>query len=352
MKWYSLPILFSSLVSLSFAQEKSEVEFAEEISTEFSVPAIPALDYISSDPSDISRPSNVKKLAAGLYNGIDENGKVKQGLALEARVFDYIPINISLEDYRESQLKYMLYNLQLSLGTIATSGDSTSTDLGWGLRLTVFDNSDPMKNKSYISEYTQALRNCSPKSPDTPMTEEELSECLANQDRPIKDEFDKQQWNASWMTIAYAGGSRLKGSEIDEGKTIGHQVWLSGGLKLKNWGQISYLAKWSEEYQSDVEEKLEELEIGSKFLVGNKSYNLFAEASYNPLLNKDDFDMESMIDTNNEFSWTLGVEFKIYDGVWAVTGLGEEAERIVGSSGIQFLSGIRLGISDKSRLIK
>ena len=93
--------LSSSLLGQDASKEvdNQEVEFAEQISAEFSVPAIPALNFISSDPDDISRPSNVKTLAAGLYNGIDEEGKVKQGLALEARIAEFIPINISPEEY-------------------------------------------------------------------------------------------------------------------------------------------------------------------------------------------------------------------------------------------------------------
>ena len=59
-----------------------------------------------------------------------------------------------------------------------------------------------------------------------------------------------------------------------------------------------------------------------------------------------------MIVTNKTFLWIVGIEFKITDGVWVVAGLGEETERIIGNDGIQLLSGLRMGISDKSRLKK
>lgn len=124
-------------------------------------------------------------------------------------------------------------------------------------------------------------------------------------------------------------------------------------MPVKRRGQLSYLAKWStEELKEATSENLQELEIGGKFLVGAKSYNLFAEASYNPVLNKEDFEMNNMVMTDKNFSWIVGIEFRITDGVWAITGLGEEAERIVSNNGIQLLSGIRMGISDKSRLKK
>lgn len=358
MKSYIITVVLMSFSLSVFSQnfeetkEEKKVEGAEEISTEFSVPSIPALDFISSDPADISRPSNAKKLAASLYNGIDEEGNVKQGLAIEAKIAEYLPIKIDPEEYRNNRLKYILYNTQFSLGTIATSGDSTSTDLGWGVRLTIFDNSDPMTNEDYIQEFEDALLKCGPKSPLDSVSNEDFSKCFSEVDRPILNKFTKDKWNASWLTLAYAGGSRLKGSQISEGKNLGHQIWLSGGLPIKNWGQFSYLAKWSEEFSEETTDNIQELEIGGKLLFGTKSYNLFAEASYNPLLNKEDYEMNNMVMTDKTFSWIVGIEFKITDGVWAVTGLGEEAERIIGNDGIQLLSGIRMGISDKSRLKK
>ncbi len=356
MKRLKLLFLFLTLVLLNYAQvppeaEDEKVEFAEEISKEFSVPAIPALDFISSDPGDISRPSNVKKLAAGIYNGIDEDGKVKQGLALEAKVAEYIPMNISPEEYRNNQLKYIFYNTQVSLGTMATSGDSSSTDLGWGVRLTIFDDSDPMRNKAYLNEFEEALFECGkPIDPFTPVHPDSMMKCLENYDRPIKKAFNKERWNAKWMTLAYAGGTRLKGSQISEGEVLGHQVWLTGGFPISYWGQWSYLTKWSEEFNSETAQNMQELEVGTKLLVGSKSFNIYFEASYNPLLNKDDFKSNEMVATEKSFSWVSGVEFKVSEGVWAVTGLGEEANRISGKEGIQLLSGIRMGISDKSRL--
>lgn len=352
-KYFVLLVFILSGFTVIAQTEKEEVEFSEEISKEFSVPAIPALDIISSDPDDISRPSNVKKLAVALYNGIDENGKVKQGIAIEFKLAEYLPIvNISPEEYRNNNFKYLLYNTQVSVGTIATSGDSTSTDLGWGVRLTIFDNSDPMRNRLYREELENILLKCgAPALPtDSIASEEEISKCLKKRKRPVKDSFDKERWNASWMTLAYAGGTRLNGSQISEGKIIGHKVWISTGFPINNWGQHSYLIKWSNEFSEEANGFLNEIEIGSKFLAGGKSYNVFGEVSYNPLLNKDGID--NMIITDKKFSWAVGVEFKISNGVWAVTGIGEEAQRIVGNSGLQLLSGIRMGISDKARLKK
>lgn len=66
------------------------------------------------------------------------------------------------------------------------------------------------------------------------------------------------------MTLAYAGGSRLHGPQITEGRNIGHQVWLSGGLPVDHWGQFSYLVKWSEELNEETAKKVRELELGGR----------------------------------------------------------------------------------------
>lgn len=344
-------VMFSQTLTNAEKQKAEEdaKETAKEISTEFSIPAIPALSLISSDPSDISRPSNVKRLTSTLYNAIDENGRVKQGLAVEVKPADFFSINISPEEYRKNSFKYILYNTQISLGTIATSGDSTSTDLGWGLKFTIFDDSDPMKHKSFIKKFEKAISKCAPNSPADSLPSKD---CLLNAKKEVLVSFTKEKWNAKWMSIAYAGGTRLNGSEISEGKSIGHQVLLTGGFPIVTWGQFSYLAKWSEEYNEETAQMMKEAEFGGKFLVGSESYNLFAEASFNPLLNKDDFQNNIMVKTDNSFSWTVGIEFKISNGVWTIAGIGEDVDRIVGSNGIQLLSGLRMGISDKSRLKK
>lgn len=345
-------IVLSGMLIMAYTTvnaQNNAADVSEEIATKFAAPANPALEFISANSSDISRPSNIKQLAAGLISGIDGNGKVKQGLAIEVAPFSYLQIKITPEDYRNNILKYMVYNTQVSMGTVAISGDSKSTDLGWGGRVTILDKSDPMANEEFISDFEDALDKLKPANPGDAPTAAQLTAYKDAIDA-LKDKWLKEHWNAEWITIAYAGGSRLGESKLSKRGSLGHQILIAGGIPVKEWGQMSFLAKWTNQQNNGLSHKLEEMKIGQRFLIGGKSFNFFEEISFNPLLNKKDFEGNNLVDTQKAFSWTVGIEFKVTDGVWVVTGLGENANRIVGAKGIQVTSGLRMGISDKSRL--
>lgn len=334
--------------------EKSATEAAEEtINSSFSVPSIPALEFLSYDPENISRPSSPRELGASLFSGIDAAGKVKQGLAIEAKLSKIIESKVDLRDYQKKPIKYILYNAQISLGSVATSGDSSNTDIGWGFRLTLFDNSDPMRDSSFTNKAAEIVGVTSPGTP--PMEKEIHDEMLKKNAKDldsIRINYAKNHWNASWLVISYAGGSRLAGSEITQGKPVGQQFLVAGGLGIGKWGQFGYMVRWLDRIQEDTKIKTQEFSIGGKFLIGRPKYNLFAELAYNHLLNKDEFSEIPSINTDNDFSWSAGVEFFVANGVWAVAGIGQNADRIVGNDSVQLLSGLRMGISDKSRFTK
>lgn len=352
----ALTTLWIAVLSvLLHAQEgtalRQQVEESDAVGRELSVPTIPALTFISSDPSTVSRPSGVKKLAASLYNAIDEESRVKQGLAIEVKLSEYLPIAVSPEDYRRNFLKYVYYNTQASLGTVATAGDDVGTDLGWGLRMTLYDHSDPMANKAYLNEFEQVMLRCAaPAFPGDQQSAEEIAECMSGADRPVKEDFARAFWNAGWLALAYAGGSRLSGSRLSGGTSIGHQVWLAGGVPLQHWGQLNYIARWAHQFNDRIAHYTQEAELGAKVLLGGSTFNVYGEFGYTPLINKDALRAVEMAEVDEVFKWTLGVEFRLTTGVWVVTGIGEQASRIVGQAGPQVLSGLRFGIADKAKL--
>jgi len=337
------------LTSLTFRAQEDTESAEEIIQTSFSVPEIPALDFISADPENISRPSTAKELATSLYSAIDENGNIKQGLAFEIKPVYLIGNEIDLNDYQNNRFKYILHNTQVSLATLATSGDSTSTDLSWGLRIVLLDKSDPMANSKFTQDVGQVFLDCVPKTPDSKGDDEA---CLAKKLKEIQDEFIENNWNAAWLTLAYAGGTRLDGSQITQGEIIGHKIWLAGGYPLGKWGLISGQTSWSRQLKEETQLYFEEFELGARltFKVVKPTINFFSEINYTPLLNKEDFNNVSDVKTDETFGWSAGFEFFITKGLWATAGIGQEAERIVGSDNIQVLSGLRLGISDKQRI--
>lgn len=344
------PAIFLFLSSIMLSQETASEATEDMISNFYSIPDIPALDFLSSDPDNISKPSTTRELVTSLYNALDEDGKVKQGLALEIKPSYLLNIPVNLQDYQDDEFKYMLYNTQVSVASLASSGDIANTDLSWGVRMVIFDNSDPMSDRDFTNMIAKQFVEGGPDSPESSDEEEELKE-MAKIIKEGKKEFVKNHWNASWLAVSYAGGTRLKGSEITEGNSIGHQFLVAGGFRISTFGQLGYQAKWSEELREETEMYFEEFELSSRLTIKGKStLNFFAEIGYNPLLNKEDFESFEEINTERDLSWLGGFEFLITKDLWLNAGVGSEADRFVEGNGIQVLSGIKFGIADKQRI--
>jgi hypothetical protein len=343
-------VLFGSFIGL-LAQEQDTKEAAEDIvQSNYSIPEIPAFEIAASDPSNISRPTTAKEFAMGLYNAIDARGNVQQGLGFEVKPNYLFKEPIDLTAYQTGKMAYLLENTIVSLATIATSGDSSSTDLSWGLRIVIFDRTDPMVNTEFTQAVAQAFLTCAPDLPGGG-NEEAERECLSEKIKAYKEAFAEEHWNDSWMQFAYAGSTRLSGSQLTQGQLVGHKIWLAGGLKLGHYGQLGYQAQWSYTLRPESRSYFNELGLSSRltFKLGAPTINFFIETTYQPLLNKDDFASVATVNVDNSFVWSSGFEFKVADGLWATAGLGKNAERIAGADNIQVISGLRLGFSDKAR---
>lgn len=337
-----------------FSQSEEKIkELSEDIvQSTYAVPKIPALEIISADPNTIARPTTAREFATSLYNAIDATGNVKQGLAFEIKPNYIFKEPIDLNNYQNNKMAYMLENTQISIATVATSGDSSSTDLSWGIRIVIFDKTDPMVNQAFTQAVAQQfLAEAAPENPDTSDGDVEVG-TLASILNRYQLEFAAAHWNDSWLMVAYAGGTRLSGSNITQGKIVGHRAWLAGGLKLGHYGQLGYQASWSRELKTESTQYFNELGLSSRLTLqlGKPTINFYAEASYQPLLNKDDFKNNPEVNVDKSFVWSSGFEFKVSNGLWATAGLGKDAERIAGQDNIQILSGLRLGFSDKQRL--
>lgn len=342
----------------------SNKEKEDVTSDNYSVPDFPALSFISANIDNVSKPSSARELATNVLNVVDASGRLQQGLAVEFKPFTLLGGNSTVNDYTHRNLKSILYDTQVSFGTVATSGDSTKTDLGWGIRIVLLDNSNLMRKKSFVRKLGDALLECAPASPDAADEKQEL-ECLAQKLAETKEYFENNEkvmevenyhdgvyWNADWLTLSYAGGMRLNDSNINEGSILGHEVWLAGGTHIGKHALWSFQAKWSRKLRDTSDEFLNELNLGTRleFRLDNKvPWNLFGETFYSPLLNKDDFENDPTIDVNKEFTWSAGTEFKVAKGFWAVVGFGDNSDRIVGDNGIQLLTGLRIGIQEKKK---
>lgn len=115
------------------------------VSGAFSTPEDPALALLGVTPQAIFRPSSPNALGTYLNNGIDENGNLKTGLAVQtAPYFLLRGADITLEKYNSDWFERVLSNIQLSLATTkGASEEDMSVSGAIGLRLVIFDWGDP-----------------------------------------------------------------------------------------------------------------------------------------------------------------------------------------------------------------
>jgi hypothetical protein len=307
----------------------------------FAVPESPAFTFLNFAPATVTRPNTPRDFVAALANGIDETGHVRQGISLEVTPAYLIPgLGVGLTEYQNSFFKRLLSNAQLSLATVRASGDTAATDLGFGLRLTVLDNGDPMKDPLFTSQLGAALLGCHSEPPDF----KPALVCLgANADK-LRLPYLKSHWNSTRLTVAFATGLRFDQSQVSETSALGWNGWAALTAPLGTAGQmIGYFAFTHRPEVSGVP-KFSSVDFGGRVLVGSPTFNAFAE-----VVGNSKFDTPVTTDKSTA-AWSGGIEFKAAENLWLSTGFGTRFGDTAEPNRVIVLGNLRWGVSSKQRL--
>jgi len=112
----------------------------KDLQLDFSIPEMPAFTVIGLTPENVSHPRTARALAAAIKNGIDQNGKLKTGLAVEFAPFrladpskvlaSYLP-GASRGPYTSNTFSQAIQNASISIASAqGTSADDKSMRLG------------------------------------------------------------------------------------------------------------------------------------------------------------------------------------------------------------------------------
>lgn len=133
------------ITSFAFAQTKDSIA---DYYIDFSVPDVGAFTLLGTKPEQTTNPGNVKQFAASLLNvATTGTKKITPGLAI-----DWAPIQtfgkkaFTIDEYKKN---YLLRNLQVTFGTVA---DSSATNVGFGIKWTFIDRSDPLLDVNYAKQ--------------------------------------------------------------------------------------------------------------------------------------------------------------------------------------------------------
>ena len=304
----------------------------------FAVPQSPAFTYLDLSPTRIERPTTARDVGIGLMNGIDAQGRVRQGLAAEATPWPWIPgLAIPASSYGNVG-KYMLANLALSFGSARAAGDTAATDLAFGARTTVVDRSDPMADRAFRDSLRAAAVACNSDDPDA--ADSAIRTCIATRNAQLRAQWLKTRWNAASFSLAAASGVRLRQSRFDQGNFTGVSAWAALALPLTTRGQLMAQARFDYLASIGRTPAASALRTGARAVFGSALVNGFLELEHNG---------EPAAGADARTSWTGGIEFRATDEMWIATGFGkgysaQQQDKIV------MLANIRWRISSAPRL--
>lgn len=148
--------LFSQIVFSKGNQEKKDtVKNINDFYLDFPIPDISAFTLLGINTNSITRPGNPKEFVASILNVATTGSKVSPGIAIEWTPYlTFGKKDLSnLKEYRNSKL---LRRLQFTFGS---NQDSLGSNLAYGFKWTLVDNSDPLLDSVYQDSIIKAMNN-------------------------------------------------------------------------------------------------------------------------------------------------------------------------------------------------
>ena len=306
--------------------------------TPYRVPDSPAFSYLSATPTDVSHPTTARAFTSSVATVVDSAGQLRQGFALEAAPWSWLPgVSIPVDQYDRID-KYMLANATLSLGTVAAGGTDGDTDLAVGLRTTIFDQADPMRD----AEFRQALRDIDCGGGNAEADPTQIEVCQGNAIERLRSEWLEGQWNASSVAVAAVSGWSFGESQLNDGEWSGWAAWVSGALGVGSIAQLLVQAGYDSRESPDTLPDMSGLRGGSRLVMGSDLVNGFLEFTFARSLDDDTADKTTG-------KWSSGVEFRAASDLWISTGFGSGFST-EGTDRVVLLANLRWRIAEQPAL--
>ncbi len=153
------PAVRSSLVMVMMAigipalaeEPKASEPKTSDAAIELMVPSSPAFAILGLSPENVARPATVGEFTASILNGVDANGNLQTGVAIDTSPYLLLRGDqLTIRDYNDNPLKRWLARTQLSLATAKGSSDDDKALLAAvGMHVTLWDEGDPRRLPSW-----------------------------------------------------------------------------------------------------------------------------------------------------------------------------------------------------------
>lgn len=355
-----------ALPVLVHADEKAKVDDSVVIDDlkgrlDLSVPETPAFTALGITPETVITPGNVHDLALAILDGVDKEGNLQTGVALELSPFAAAGSDLSLNEYQNNEWKRFLYRSRISFATSkGNSDEDKATRHAIGFRFTPYSEADPRMsseiNNCIVDVFKAHADENQPDIPDSPGTVLTGETVVRAEAKPVKAEWIKKtsacisDYSAAlWNKTAWDVGMVFYDADDDNIKESGFAVWTSVGFGFgKNDKFILHAKHFNDMLSPDVnEDSIMDIQDGNVFsfrgLYKVNKLHLMVEASRvdvnYPLLDKDD-DYTDML---------VGTEIPIYNKIYLQLAYGKRTGSSIPETDDNYLSAqIRWALSETS----
>lgn len=323
---------FINLANIN-AQDILNPKFANEIKTKYAVPDAPALTLLNGSSNNILKPGSVKDLAVGFSEFINDKNQISLPKSFAVEVSPGLLINgknLSIQQYRENTL---LYRLRLSIATSRTQNNSNATDLAFGLRITLSDNSDLRLQDNYVKDATalaEELNDIIDKAREklgpgadikTIEASSEFVETRKKLLEKLNEKWSQDTWNKNISEVAFAVKTSSKDSLAKNLLLTKLAAWYSSAYAIEDWGQLVIGANACYEKDLLTNKFKSAGSLAARFYAGTNNYKVFMQ-------------FEGTMVEENKSNWLLdsGLEFRVEDKLWAEFSAGIQEDKQLGES--------------------
>lgn len=347
MKKHCLLLLLLTAAAVGFSQDnKSESSISSLAKgTEFSIPVSPAFDLLAVNPSQVTRPTNIREFKV---DWSFRSWRLKPNIAIQAQpIWEIFYNRADLSNYRKaSPILKMISTLDLSAGTI--EDDDQIRRVALAAKLNVYRQHDPLADvKIYENIDTSYRREQAERSrrinelyykKDQKRLEPELRKEMAiewdslqtvsaeaaraqkEKIQEVASDYMKNHWNASHVDVAFGkmlsydgtGGQKLTY------KSEAASAWINACLGIGKKVMLTALARYVQPIGQDLGGTLRVADLfssGLGFRYGSTRFNFFAEYILNSASISD-----VLANQNNELNISQVAPRSItYGGDWRIS---------------------------------
>ena len=200
---------------------------------DYDIPESPAFSILDANPTNVMRGSAAKEFVVNLASNFVSKKSQTTGAAVDFNPYFVFGGRLrNINDYHKSYLKKLLANTQLSMASIATDDFPNDNLMSAGVRITLFDDFDLLKDKKLGSDISEALIPTD--DPSLPGGTRDETEPLIIENEKLKYAYEmakerlKKKKGGS-MSLGAAIAKRAKSGIIHSDSLVNfrNQIWLS-----------------------------------------------------------------------------------------------------------------------------